>query len=122
MAGASQMQTPTGNPGQVANGLAQLREAIRIMEKALPALGMGTEPYKAVLNSMNSLGKFIPPSAEVPGMARTTAAGLMNDANKGGMMSAVQGALAPGGASAGGGGGGGAPPTPPTPAMPPSLQ
>jgi hypothetical protein len=91
------------------------------MEKALPALQMGSEPYKAVLNAMNSLNKYIPPSASVPGMDKTTFAGLAADANKGGMMDMVKGALAPAGASAGGGGGG-APPTPPTPAMPPSLQ
>jgi hypothetical protein len=118
--GSAPISAPSGNPGQVASGLAQLREAIKIMEKALPALQPGSEPYKAVLNSMNSLTKYIPPTAEVAGMAKNVASGLLNDAQKGGAMSMVQGALAPAGASAGGGGGG-APPMPPTPAMPPSM-
>jgi hypothetical protein len=124
--GAAPSAVPTGNPGQNAAGLSQVRAAIDILTKALPSLHSGSEPWKAVMNAMTSLGKFVPPSAEVPGVQRTTAQGLAQDANKNAMMDMVNKSLSPTGASAGAGGapppsGPPAPAAPPQPQMPPSL-
>lgn len=119
--GAGPAAVPSGNPGQQAASMSTVREAIKLLEKALPGLHPGSEPYKAVLNSMQSLGKYIPPSAEVPGVQATTAQGLNNDAQKSAMMAMLRGGNPSAGMGAGAGGGPASPSGPPAPAMPPSL-
>ena len=118
--GAAPSAVPGASPGLQAASISQVREAIKILEKALPGLGTGTDPWKSVMNAMSSLGKIAPPSSEQPGLQKTTLQGLTSDANKNAMMDAVRGATSPAMASAGGGGPGPGG-LPPTPAMPPSL-
>jgi hypothetical protein len=119
--GSAPTAVPTGNAGQMAGALAKVREALRILEKTLPDLQHGSEPYNKVLQTIQSLSKVAPASAEIPGVQKSAAQGLMQDAQKTGMMDMLNRSMSPAGASAGAGG---APPgggRPPAPAMPPSL-
>ncbi len=100
--GASPLSPPTGNPGQQANALAQVREAVKILEKALPELATGSEPYKAVLNAISSVSKHVSPSNEVPGVQQTALRDLGQQAQSSGMMQSLMRSLAGAGQPSGG--------------------
>lgn len=104
--GASPVGLPTGNPGQAADALATLREAVKILERALPGLPTGSDPYKAVLNAIASITKHVSPSSEVPGVQQTALRDLQQSASQSGMMQSLMRSLA----GAGGGAPGGSPP------------
>jgi hypothetical protein len=118
--GAAPTAAPTGNAGAMASALSNISNAVRMLEKELSNLPHGSDQYKAVLSSIQSLGKIAPPSAQIPGVQRSAAQSAMQDAQKNGMMDMLSRSSSPAGASAGAGG---APPPsgPPAPAMPPSL-
>jgi len=110
--GSSPISQPSGSPGSNAGALAKLREAINIMQAALPEVPAGTDPHKAVLKAIADLSKHIPPSAEVPGVQQTALRDLAQNAQKNAMLKQVMGSL--GGANGGGQGG---PPGPQPPGM-----
>jgi len=101
--GASPLGVPTGSPRSNANPLSQVREAIKILEKALPNLPTGSDPYKAVLSAIQSVSRHVTPSAEVPGVQQTTLRDMQQNAQQSGMLQSVMRSL---------GGGGGGPPGP----------
>ncbi len=106
--GSSPVESPSGNPGKSANALAKAREAIKLLEAVLPELPTGSEPYKAVLSSIQGLSKHISPSDEVPGIQQTALRDLQQNAGKSAMMQQVMNSM--GGAAGGAPGGGAAPP------------
>jgi hypothetical protein len=113
--GAGPLSVPTGSPGSSANALAQVREAIKILEAALPSLQTGSDPYKAVLQAISSMARHVSPADEVPGVQQTALRGIQNDAGKGAMMQSLMRSMAgPGGGGPPGGapgpGGGAQPP------------
>jgi hypothetical protein len=108
--GASPVGVPSGSPGKSANALAQVREAIKILERALPELPMGSDPYKAVLDAVTKITKHVSPSDEIPGVQKTALRGLAQDAQKSSMMQSLMRSM---------GGEGGAPPPPGGAAAPP---
>ena len=87
--GASPVGVPSGNPGQTANGLAQLREAVKLLEQVLPNLQMGSDPWKAVSSAISQLGRHASPSDEVPGVQQSALRGLQQNASSNAMMQAV---------------------------------
>lgn len=103
--GSSPMSAPTGNPGTNANALAQVREAIKLMEAVLPNLPTGSEPYKAILDSIQKLSKHITPSDENPGIQKTALRGIAQQAEQSQQMQALMRSM-----GAGGGGGANQPP------------
>lgn len=116
--GASPLGAPSGNPGQAANAMSQIRQAIDILQKALPSLSTGSEAHKAVLSALPSLSKAIPPTAEIPGVQQNQLRGLQQQAQQSGAMQALMRAMGnqsggapaiPGGAA---GAGGASPPEP----------
>jgi len=100
--GSSPISTPSGSPGANAGAMSKVREAINILQAALPELGIGTEPHKAVMNAISSISKYVPPSAEVPGVQQTALRDLAQNAQKNAMLKQVMSSL--GGGNAGGGG------------------
>lgn len=113
--GASPVGAPTGSPGKSANALAQVREAIKLLEMALPSLPTGSDPYKAVLSSIQSVSKHVSPADEVPGVQQTALRDLQQGAGKNAMLQQVMKSMggaegAPGGAPGGQPGGMPAPP------------
>lgn len=101
--GGSPLSPPSGNPGQQAQALAQLREAVKIMEKLLPDLATGSEPYKAVINAISSISKHVGPSGEVPGVQQTALRDLQQSAQSSGMMQSLMRSLAGAGQGSPGG-------------------
>jgi len=59
---------PTANRGNQASGLAWVGTAVRLLERALPLLGAGTEPGQAVMKALSSLSKHVPPGSTSPGV------------------------------------------------------
>ena len=106
--GSSPVSVPSGSPGANAGGLAEVREAIKLLQVALPKLPVGSEPHKALLSSIQGLSKVVPPSAEVPGVQQTALRDLQQNAGKNAMLQQVMSSL--GGANQGAGGGAGAMP------------
>lgn len=98
---------PTDNAGSGADGMSKVREAIKLLEMALPSLPSGSEPHKVVLQCITSLAKIAPASAEVPGIQNTQLMGLQQKAQQSAPMMALMRAM---GSTAGPGGDGGAPP------------
>jgi len=99
--GASPLGVPTGAPGSNANALSQVREAIKILEKALPSLPTGSKPYESVLSAIQSISKHVSPSAEVPGVQQTTLRDMQQNAQQSGMLQSLMRSLGGGAASPG---------------------
>lgn len=51
--------------------MATLGTIIRLMEKVVPMLGVGTEAGKDVLKALSSLSKHLPPGAVSPGVEQS---------------------------------------------------
>jgi len=102
----------TGNPGAAADAMTKVREAIHLLEIALPSLPVGSEPHKAVLKMIQDGSKIAPVGQENAGVQQATLAGLMDRAKQMQQLTALQGSMQPpGGAPAPGGGA--PPPSPP---------
>lgn len=100
--GSSPISQPSGSPGSGAGAMSKVREAINILQGALPELSPGTDEHKAVLNAISSMSKYVGPSSGVPGIQKTTLQGLTQQAQQSSMLKNLMGSL--GGAGAGGGG------------------
>lgn len=113
--GASAMQPPTGNPGEAANAMSVVRDALDKLHAALPKLPAGSDPYKAVLSAIQGISKYVSPSDAIPGVQKTTQSNLTQQAQQSAMQQALQRSFgstgSPGGAGSSGGG----------PGMPPGL-
>jgi hypothetical protein len=105
--GAAPAGVPGGTPGLAANALAQVREAMKLLEGALPNLPQGTKPYTEVLSTLQKFGKLIPPSNEIPGIQNSALRGIVQNAQQQAPMQALMRSL--GGAGQGGPSGAGAP-------------
>jgi hypothetical protein len=64
---------PSGNPGQAANAVAQIREALQLLQHALPNVPVGSELHDAVLSTITKLTKVAPASEASPGIQKTAA-------------------------------------------------
>ena len=91
--------------------MSKVREALNILQAALPDFPPGSDPHKAILNSISSISKYVPPTAEVPGVQKSALTDLAQQSQKSAMLKQVMSSL--GGANAGGGA---APPGAPAPA------
>jgi hypothetical protein len=101
--GASPVGAPTGSPGQEAHALAQVRDAVDQLQKAVVNLTIGSDPHKAVLNAIQAISKYVTPSAGVPGVQQTFLRDRMQDAQQSGMMQSLMRSLGGAGASSSGG-------------------
>ena len=92
-----------------------MREAIKILQAALPELPIGSEPHKKIMSAIQSISNVVPPSAEVPGVQQTALRDLQQNAGKNAMLQQVIGSLggANGGGAAGGAAGSATPTAPP---------
>ena len=107
--GASPISVPSGSPGANAGAMAKVREAVKILQQALPELPPGSDPHKAVLNAISSISKYVGPTNEVPGIQQTALRDLQQNAGKNAMLQQVMSSL--GGGQAGQGAGAGAAPS-----------
>lgn len=91
--------------GSEADGDSKVREAVHLLEMALPRFHPGNDKYKACIESLQRLSKQFPASAEVPGVQDTQLLQLQQRAKQSAMMQAAMRQQ-----QAMGGGGGGGPP------------
>jgi hypothetical protein len=96
-----------------ADAFSKMREAIKLVEMALPALQPGTDAYKSTIDALGKLNKAFPASEEVPGVQNTQLQGLQQQAQKSAMMQALMRQMQ---------GGGGAPPPGGPPQGAPAAQ
>lgn len=101
----------SGNPGLAAKALAQVGEAIRILEMALPNIPPGTPVHKDVLDCIQKLAKQVPAGDQTHGVQMTALADLTRNAQQSQMLQSVMRQQQPGagGPPPGGGAPGGAP-------------
>jgi hypothetical protein len=115
---------PSGSPGANADGLAQVREAYKLLNDVLPKLPIGSDPYNKVSQIIQQLVKLAPPGSEVPGVQATQMRNVMQNAGKNAMLQHVLASMGGGAPSSGGANAGaGMPGAPPMgagapPAMP----
>jgi len=107
----------TGNPGSSADAMTKVREAVHLLETALPNLPVGSEPHKMVLKMIQDGSKIAPASDQQQGVQQSTLLGLMERAKQMQQMQALGASMGAGGAggAAPAGGAPGAPPAPPSP-------
>jgi hypothetical protein len=101
-----------------ADAMTKVREAVHLLEMALPGLPVGSEPHKAVLKMIQDGAKLVPSNQEHNGIQQTTLAGLGQLAQQNKMMQMLQSAMQSGG---GGGEAQGAGPPGAAPASPPGM-
>jgi hypothetical protein len=89
--------------------VSKLREAIKLIELALPGLPPGTDAHKATVDALGKLSKAFPASEEVPGVQQTQLRALADQAQKSAAMQSLLRMNAQQGGGAGGPPPGGAP-------------
>lgn len=99
---AAPASPPTGNPGEMATAMAQVRQALQILEMALPKLEPGSKQHQSCVDAVSKLSKSFPATDELPGIQNTTLMDMARQAKQGAMMRQLMAS----------GGGGGAPPAP----------
>lgn len=92
--------------GTEADADSKIREAVHLIEMALPRLPHDGDKYKACVESLTRLSKQFPASAEVPGVQDTQLLQLQQRAKQSAMMQAAmrQQQAQQGAQQAGGGG------------------
>lgn len=80
-AGFSPVPQPSGNPGDVAQALGVVREAVHLLQQALPKLPTGSDPHKSVVESIAKLSKIAPAAEAAPGVQKTVQRNLANEAS-----------------------------------------
>ena len=80
----------TGNPGAEAEAMVKIRDAIHLLEMALPSLQVGSEPHKVVLKMIQDGAKLAPASQEQAGLQQTSLAGLQDRAKQMQMLQQLQ--------------------------------
>ena len=101
---------PSGNPGAMADSLSKVREAINILELALPGLEVGSEPHAVVVKALPQLLKAVPASEAVAGVQNTQLLALQQRAQQSAAMQSVLRAMGAGGPAGPGGPPGAMPP------------
>ena len=107
----------SGNPGAAADSMTKVREAVHLLEMALPGLPVGSEPHKAVLKMIQDGAKLVPSQGEEPGVQQSTLAGLQDRAKQQSMLQALMSSMGGAGGAGGAPPGGGAAPPPSPPQM-----
>lgn len=76
--------------------MSKVREAINLLEVALPGIPIGTDPHKSVLSAIQSLSKSVPASEAIPGVQNATLMGLQKTAQETAPLQALARAMGQG--------------------------
>ncbi len=76
--------------------MSKVREAVHLLELALPGLPTGSDPHKDVLDAISKLSKSVPPSEGIPGVQTAQLAGLQRDAQQSAPLMAIARAMGQG--------------------------
>lgn len=80
-AGFSPVPMDSGNPGDVAQGLGFVREAVKILQQALMKFPIGSDPHKSVTEMISKGSKIAPAAEAAPGVQNTVQRNLANQAS-----------------------------------------
>lgn len=80
--GSQAAMSPQGNPGANAAAIAQVREAVRILQMALPNLPMGDPLHKEVTRAIGGLAKHAPAAEAAPGVQNSALLDLQRNAQQ----------------------------------------
>lgn len=75
--GSSPITQPSPNAGFKAAALSKVQLAVRILEKALPEMGVASEEGKDIMKALSTLAKHIPAGAASPGIENSTMMQMM---------------------------------------------
>jgi hypothetical protein len=115
------MSGPSPNPGQEAASIAQVRQAIDLLQKAFSGTDPTGELGKSILESIKKLGAVAPAMQGAPGVGKEALLQALMQARQSAPMQALMRSMASGGgaggpgAPAGGGAPGGMPAMSPSP-------
>ena len=85
----------------MADAMTQVREAVHMLQMALPRLEVGSEQQKTVLKMIQDGSKIAPADAEGQGVQQTTLIGLLEKAKQNQQLMGLQAQMQPpGGAPA----------------------
>lgn len=104
--GAMPVAQASGNPGQMAQASAGIREALHILTAEVSKFPPGSEPQLAVMEAIKKISKAFPESEAAVGTQKTAALGMAQQAQQQNPMASLMRAL-----SGAGGGMGGEQPT-----------
>jgi hypothetical protein len=103
-------QSPSA-PGQgtMASSLMQVKQAIDMLQQALPGLMTGSEPHTAVITAIRALSRHMPQGAPTAGVQQTGLQDMLRNTLRNALLQRVMAAQGAGGA------GGATPPSTPVP-------
>lgn len=91
--GYSPASNSSGNPGAIANAIAQVGQAVKLLQGILPMLPIGTEPHKNVLKMIELGSKTSPAANQVPGIQKTAVNNMQQQVQQGSPMAGVMQAM-----------------------------
>lgn len=109
--GAPPAAMPSVNSGSAAAAIGKVREAVKLLEMALPELPTGSQVHKVVAGTISSLAKHVPASEGTQAIQMSTLRDLQQNAQQAGPMQALMRAMQ-----------GGQQGQPPQPGQPPQGQ
>ena len=91
-------QASAPGPGDQGNSLMMLKNAVDMIQAALPGLGAGSKSHAAALSALRSLSRFIPQGSPTAGVQQTQLMDLLRNTVRNALMQKMM--------QQGGGGGG----------------
>jgi hypothetical protein len=102
-------------PGNVAQGLMQLKTAVDMLTSALPNLAAGSQQHRDALRAMQTLSRHLPQGAPTAGVQQTQIGDLLRNTLRNAITQKIMQQRGGGAGGPPGGGGGPQPPMPSTP-------
>jgi hypothetical protein len=105
------MQPPvsTPGPGNMAQGLMMLKQAVDIIHQALPNLEAGSKPHNDATKALTFISRHLPQGAPTAGVQQTQLGDMMRNLSRNPILQKIMQGQGPqqGAGGAGGGGAGG---------------
>lgn len=95
--GAPPAAMPSINQGSAAAAMGKVREAIKLLEMALPELPTGSQVHKVVAGTISSLAKHVPSSEGTQAIQMSTLRDLQQNAQQAAPLQALMRAMQAGG-------------------------
>ena len=113
----------TPGPGNMAQGLMMLKQAVDMIHAALPSLEAGSPPHKDAIKALTSITRHLPQGASTAGVQQTQLGDMLRNTARNALLQRImaqrqQGGGPPGGGAQPGGQPAGGVPTQPQPSTP----
>jgi hypothetical protein len=92
--GPGPVASPSPNPGKEAGSIAEVRQAVSILQKSFAGLDPGSPLGEAVLKAIQGLSKHAPAQQGAPGVGNAALANLVKQAMSSAPMASVQRSMA----------------------------